>query len=130
MIARRAPLLLIFGLFTLVGCRDALVDEQPVAEDSPTETAPSENTMYMKGPATLRVGEARYYRAEPIREAARYAWSQESFDEGRILGVPADTTNRFFELTGVQAGSVRVTVEAFDLNNQMIRVATRTILVE
>ena len=130
MIVRRAPLLLMVGLVALIGCRDALVDESLQAEAPPSGPTPTANTMYVKGPDAIRVGEVGDYRAEPVHEAVRYAWSQESLDQGRVSGMASDPTFRLFALTGVRAGTVNITVEAFDADNQMIRVATRRIIVQ
>lgn len=129
MTVRHAPLLLLLGLFTLVGCRDALVDEQLQLDDLPSAPAPVENSIYVKGPGSLGVGMSGNFRAEPVRGAVQYDWAQDSVDRGQVGGGPTDPTRRLFELTGVRAGTVRITVSALDASNRVLGVGTRTIFV-
>lgn len=129
MTARRAPLLLLLGMFALAGCRDALVDEPSQPNVPPLAPDPVENTIYVKGPGALAIDATGNYRAEPVQGVVRYDWSQDSIDRGQVSGEPSDPTLRLFALTGVRSGTVRITVQALDANNAVLGIGSRTISV-
>ncbi len=129
MTARRAPLLLLLGLFALAGCRDTLVDEPFQPNQPPSVDAPVANSIYVKGPVALGVGVTGNYRAEVVQGVVRYDWSQDSIDRGQVGGDPTDPLLRLYELTGIRSGTVRVTVQALDANNTVLAIGTKMISV-
>lgn len=129
MTARYASFSLLLVAFALAGCRDALVDESLQIDVPPAAPAPPEDAIYLKGPGALPVGATRNYRAEPVQGVVRYEWSQDSVDRGQVGGQPTEPTQRLFDLTGVRAGTVRITVQALDERNRVLGVGSRTIFV-
>lgn len=129
MTARALPLVLLVLFLGLLGCRDTLVDEPlpPGSEAPPADTA-TQNLIYLKGPAELRIGETRNYRAEPLDNAVSYRWALAG-GTGVVSGVPVHEINRLYDITGVEAGGVTLLVQAFDANNAIIGTGSRSIVV-
>jgi hypothetical protein len=129
MIARAVPLLFLTILLGLLGCRDTLVDE-PLPTD--TQETPADtstiNEIYLKGPVSLRVGETRNFRAEPLAGVDNYRWSL-SGGFGVVSGTPVDARLQYYDITGIDPGPVTLTVQAFDENGDVIGIGTKSISV-
>lgn len=128
MIARAIPLLFLAVFVGLLGCRDTLVDEPlPDTQAPPVDTTMT-NELYLKGPLTLRVDETRNFRAEPLMGAERYQWFL-SGGLGTVIGTPRDANFQFYDITGVDPGPVTLTVQAYDANDDVIGIGTKSITV-
>jgi hypothetical protein len=132
---RTASLLLFTIAFGLVGCRDALVDEPlpvdnpPADEQDPPAESSSAAPIYLKGPAELPLGATGNYRAEFASGAVTYEWL--ATGEGHVTGRPSSSQGlpRFYDITGVNTGSVQLTVRAVGPNNELLGLASRTITI-
>lgn len=126
---RLAALILLTVALGLTGCRDALVDEPlPVGPQDPPADAQDYDTIYLKGPEQLRVGATANYRAEPLSDAVEYRWSLAG-GTGQITGESSDPLLRVYDITGVEAGTVFLTVRAFGERNEILGVASKDIQV-
>lgn len=126
---RTAPLLLLAVMFGFLGCRDALVDEplQPGAQTPPADSS-TQNTIYLKGPEELQVDETRNYRAEPLQGAVEYRWSMVG-GLGGVTGVTSDPLLRVYDITGVSAGIVQLSVRAYGEDDEVLGVGSKTVTV-
>jgi hypothetical protein len=118
----RAPFAL---LLALAGCRDVLVDPQPVpqAPQNPGGTT----SLYLKGPSTLGVTLSGNYRAEYITGVHHYEWR--ALGEGSVsIGFPYGDT-RLPVVTGSSQGSVDLIAEAYNSAGDVIGVAYKPISV-
>lgn len=129
MIARAVPLLVLTVLLGLLGCRDALVDEPlPPDTQAPPADTTTVNEIYLKGPAALRVGETRNFRAEPLAGVNNYRWSLTG-GFGVVSGVPGNAQLQNYDITGVDPGPVTLTVQAYDENSDVIGIGTKSLTV-
>jgi len=129
MIARAVPLLFLTILLGLLGCRDTLVDEPlPTDTQVPPADTTTVNEIYLKGPVSLRVGETRNFRAEPLSNVESYRWSLTG-GFGVVSGMPTDARLQRYDITGVDPGPVTLTVQAFDENGDVIGIGTKSISV-
>jgi hypothetical protein len=123
---RIATLLAPFALLLIVaGCRDVLVDPQPIpqAPQGPT-SAPS---IYLKGPSTLGVSLSGNYRAQLVAGVDHYEWR--ALGEGSVqIGFPYGDT-RLPVITGAAVGPVDLIAEAYDAEGRVIGVAYRLVTV-
>ena len=130
MTARLASLSLLIVLLAFAGCRDALVDEPLIAPPEPEENT-GVRSAYLKGPDTITLGQISEYRAEPIREATRYAWEIGDSSTGRVSGrlqVDNEGRDRRLFAEATRSGYVVLRVSVFD-DNTLIGVGTKTVLV-
>jgi hypothetical protein len=126
---RIAALALFTVALGLVGCRDALVDEPlPADTEEPSADSQEYDEIYLKGPEELPIGVTANYRAEPLEDVVEYRWSLAG-GTGQITGESSDPQFRVYDITGVEAGSVLLTVRAVGERNEILGVASKEILV-
>lgn len=130
MTLRIASLLLLAVALGLTGCRDTLVDEPLPSDNQPPSPADSsaQRQMYLKGPDELRVGASGNYRAELMFGAVRYRWTLAG-GTGGVTGEATDPLFRLYAITGVSEGSVQLYVSAYDEDNEVIGLASKTVAV-
>ena len=128
MTARATPLILLVLIIGLAGCRDTLVDEPltPRASEPASPDTSTQLEIYLKGPAELRVGETRNYRAQPVEGVATYRWSLTG-GSGSIVGTPVHPTLQFYDITGVLEGPIVLTVQAFGNNSVLLGTGTKSV---
>lgn len=130
MTARALQLTLFVFFLSLVGCRDSLVDEPLTPGDGEPATTDTTQQLeiYLKGPAELRVGETRNYRAQPLEDVVTYRWSLTG-GSGGVTGTPADPTLQFYNITGVHEGPVTLTVQAFANNSVLLGTGRKSVVI-
>ena len=123
---RTVTLLAPFALLLIVaGCRDVLVDPQPIPQ-APQGPAGA-TSLYLKGPTTLGVTVSGNYRAEAIAGVDHYEWR--ALGEGSVsIGFPYGDT-RLPMVTGTSVGPVDLIAEAYDVQGRVIGVAFKSISV-
>jgi hypothetical protein len=123
---RTTTLLLSFALLLIAGgCRDVLVDPQPIpqAPQGPAGTQP----LYLKGPSSLGVSLSGNYRAELMPGVDHYEWR--ALGDGSVnIGFPTGDT-RLPRITGASPGSVELIAEAYNADGEVIGLAFKAIAV-
>ncbi|NNF57497.1 MAG: hypothetical protein HKN04_04580 [Rhodothermaceae bacterium] len=117
--------LLIAGGLALTGCRDALVD--PVTPVVPPAPPTGDlQSMYVKGPSDIGVGDVARYKGELLHNASFYEWGL----AGSASASSTDPANlREFGLTAQSPGALLVYFNAYNANGQRIGYGERTILI-
>ena len=108
-------------VFSLTGCRDALVD--PEASIEPPPATAELPTPYFKGPGAMPIGSSRHFRVEAVEGAAEYRWFFDSDESGQLSGTISEDAgglNRFLNATATSFGSVNIVVSVFDANGTLI----------
>lgn len=111
-------LALLLSVLALAGCREGLLTDTGEPFDGPPA--------YVKGPATVLVGQTEDYRAEPILNAVRYRWSVRAPDLATVTPL---TDTRLATVTGRKVGSVEIVVDALDASDEILARGTRTLSV-
>ena len=124
---RTTSLLLLAVVFGLLGCRDSLVNEPPGVQPPPADSS-ARNSIYLKGPTELQVGETRNYRAEPLADVVEYRWTLAG-GRGEVTGATSDPLLRVYDITGVHTGVVQLYVKALGENDEVLGVGSKTVTV-
>ena len=119
---RSLPLLLI-AVVLICGCREAITE--PTGLDNPTFDPPTSvdvTTLYVKGPTLLATSSSIGYRAELLDDESLRYYQWNASGEGEISAeiVDPEGRDRLINVTAVRAGTVYLTVRAFNSEGREI----------